>query len=132
VLVARGASFHMTDHFGQHAALDAAFSNSHGALEFFLHKEPDLTGESLLDGKTIPHVAALNSNRRTIETLLHAKIYGLNPNALDESGHTALDYARRRKDIANVLETFCSLIFGVGLTFKDIPETNSASDQRLY
>lgn len=121
----------MTDHFGQHAALDAAFSDSHGALEFFLHKEPDFTGKSLLNGKTILHVAALNSNRRTIE-ILRAKIYGLNPNALDESGHTALDYARQRKDVANVLESFCSLIFGVGSTFKDIPGTNSASDQRLH
>jgi hypothetical protein len=69
-------------------------------------------------------VAALNSNRRTIEILLCTKIYGLNPYALDKSGHTALDYARQRNDVVDILEIFCSLFFEVGSIFKDISEIN--------
>jgi ankyrin repeat protein len=109
LLIDRGAALTFQDKWGYDAILDAVLSDAHDNLTIFL----DLglaSSNHLFDGKTILHIAALNSDRKTIEILSNGDFAGTNPNARDQAGNTALDYMRQRRRNEEVWEPFCALL----------------------
>jgi ankyrin repeat protein len=111
-LVERGASLHHIDHWGYNPVLDAAFVDSHEALEFLLAQNSN-TSIRIRGGRSILHIAALNSDIKTIEILLNADLGYLRTDAEDDAGQTALQYLRQRKDSAEIFETFCALLLKI-------------------
>jgi ankyrin repeat protein len=114
-LVSWGASLEPTDSWGYPLILDSVLTDSHESLEYYITQNVDLS-VTTTDGKSVLHVAALNSDLRTIELLLNADFHGLNTYALDNFGYTALEYARQRKESAHFLEIFYALVIKVEAT----------------
>jgi hypothetical protein len=56
-------------------------------------------------------VAALNSDLKTTEILQNSRLCGLDTAAVDAIGYTPLNYARQRKDAADIVEAFGTLLF---------------------
>jgi ankyrin repeat protein len=117
ILLYRGASLQHFDSWGFNPILDAVLANAHEPLKLLLEVDWNRTAK-LFDGKTILHIAASNSDLRTIETLLNADLTGVKPNALDDAGLSALDYLRRRQDVEELLEPFCTLLLETEKSFQ--------------
>jgi ankyrin repeat protein len=111
-MITSGASFKHSDFWGCTPLLNAVMVDSHQALQLLLAR---LTyfGGTQHDGKTLLHIAARNSDIRTIEMLLEADLYGLDAHALDKDGFTALEYIQQRKYGADLLEPFVALLLQV-------------------
>jgi ankyrin repeat protein len=92
-----GACRNLLDKLGFDAYLDAVFSDSEDILEYYLQDGPDLGGR-LFNGSTILHVAARNSNLNIIKILSRNSLKGVDVDARDNAGFTAVDYARQRRD----------------------------------
>jgi Ankyrin repeats (3 copies) len=104
-----GASISHTDSWGYVPVLDATLLDSHDALKFLLSQGLDLSVK-LFDGKNLLHIAAMNSDLKTIEILMEADIGSVDPYGLDNSGSTPLQYLRQREDGADLLEAFGALV----------------------
>jgi ankyrin repeat protein len=108
-LIDHGISWNLQDKWGFDVILDAVYSDSHDTLSVSLNRGM-MSRNCLHDGKTILHVAALNSDLRTIELLLEFNFWGVNPHTRDNAGHTALEYMRCRRQNESVFEPFCALV----------------------
>jgi ankyrin repeat protein len=64
------------------------------SVKFLLSRGALYTGdfERDADGRTLLHIAALNTNIDMVRVLLDARLTGLDPDAKDNEGKTALDY----------------------------------------
>jgi ankyrin repeat protein len=112
LLIDRGASVTIQDKWGYDAILDAVYSDAHDILSIFLGRGLS-TQKCLIDGKNILHVAALNSDRRTIELLSAFDFRGIYSESRDQAGYTALDYMRQRRRNEDVWDPFCALLLKV-------------------
>ena len=108
-LLEHGASTTLQDQWGYDAISDAVFSDAHDVLLYFADQAL-ISRNCLLDGKTILHIAALNSDIRTIAILSRFTYLEVDPHARDNAGHTAVDYIRRRPDSDRLLGPFCALL----------------------
>jgi ankyrin repeat protein len=108
-LIEHGASTTLQDQWGYNAISDAAFSDAHDILLYFAD-QGFISRNCLFDGKTILHIAALNSDIRTIMILSRFSFPEVDPHARDNAGHTALDYIRQRTDSDQLLGPFCALL----------------------
>lgn len=115
------AELEYADNWGYTSVINAVFMDSHGVLELLLMPDSTNTGAKLFDGKTLLHVAATNSDLKTIEILQNSRLGNLDTAAVDAAGYTALDYVRQRKDSADLVEPFGALLLRV--------EARSASNQ---
>lgn len=111
----RTGALEYVDKWGFTPVLDAVFEDSHEALELLLQLDMTNTSGKLFDGKTLLHVAAINSDLKTIEILQNARLCGLDSTSVDIAGNTAMDYVRQRKDAADVVEPFGALLFSLRL-----------------
>jgi ankyrin repeat protein len=87
----------------------AVFKDEHEVVEFLLNRRGS-AGAVTFDGKTILHVAAKYSDLNMIEILQNGRICGVDPDAVDRAGWTAMDYFRRRSDAAELIEPFEALL----------------------
>jgi ankyrin repeat protein len=132
VLIERGTSLAHVDTWGHSPLSNAVFMDCHGALEFLLTNKEDYSF-TIHDGKTLLHLAARNSDMKTIEMLLNTELRGLDPHAVDNLGHTALEYVQQRKrGGTSLLEPFVALILQTEVCFSkensDMRYTDSMAD----
>jgi ankyrin repeat protein len=109
----RTAALQHVDKWGYTPILDAVFEDSHEILELLLLLDSTDTNVHLFDNKTLLDVTALNSDLKTIEILQNSRLCGLDTAAVDAAGYTPLDYARQRKDAADIVEAFGPLLFSI-------------------
>jgi ankyrin repeat protein len=91
VLTERGISLTHVDAWGHCALSNSVFMDCHGDLKFLLATRESY-GITIHDGETLLHLAARNSNLQTIEMLMDIELCGLDPHAVDNVGHTPLEY----------------------------------------
>jgi ankyrin repeat protein len=104
-LIKHGTSTNITDVWGFNVILDAVFCDSHDILQYHLDRGADVT-HRLNSGRTILHVAALNSNLQTLDMLRNANLDGVDIHARDTAGRTALEYILSRRDSLELRPTF--------------------------
>jgi cytohesin len=123
-----GSSLEYEDQYGYTSILDATFTDSHQSLEALTRMAR--VEAKLFDGKTILHVAAANSDAKTIEILQNACLRGIDIDAVDNAGFTAMQYIRMRRDGEELVEPFGALLIsvtpGVRELFEDLEEDNEA------
>jgi ankyrin repeat protein len=111
VLLECGSSLECKDRYGYTSILDATFTDSHQSLDALTRMAQ--VGAKLFDGKTILHIAAANSDAKTIEILQNARLTGVDIDAVDNAGFTAMQYIRRRSDGEELVEPFGALLISV-------------------
>jgi ankyrin repeat protein len=111
-MIASGASLEHVDFWGCTRLLNAVMVDSHDVLRLLLIILTDFGGRQY-DGQTLLHIAARNSDIKTIEILMEADLHGLDAHTLDEKGFTALEYMQQRKYGADLLEPFVALLLQV-------------------
>ena len=126
ILLECGSSLEYEDQYGYTSILDATFTDSHQTLEALTRMAR--VGAKLFDGKTILHVAAANSDTKTMEILQNACLTGVDIDAVDNAGFTAIQYIRMRSDGEEFVEPFGALLLsvtpGVREPFEDLEEDN--------
>jgi Ankyrin repeats (3 copies) len=123
ILLDRGATLEHADKWGYISILDAAIVDSHEVLDLLLQRGAR-TSAKLPGEKTLLHVAALNSDLRTIEILQNAHLHGLDTAALDAAGNTAMDYLRLRNDAADLIEPFGALLLSIEADSTELDEVS--------
>ena len=108
---AGGASLYEVNAWGINTIGAALLVSSHETVSFLVKALPHHCGELAPDKKTLLHIAALHSDLDTVETLIGcAENLDTDPDLVDSKGMTALQYIRRRKDVAVIFAPFCTLI----------------------
>ena len=107
ILIDRGASISQPDRWGYDAILDAVVSDAHDTLHILRGHN---ASTRIIDGKSVLHIAALNSNPRTIEMLMDFDFLGLDPDCKDDAGHSALECMNQRRCNDDVAELFRALL----------------------
>jgi ankyrin repeat protein len=107
-----GCPLENADDLGFTPILDATYMDCHSLLSEFPFSEVSNTVR-LRDGKTLLHIAASNSNLRTIEILQDSRLEGVEAYATDNAGFTAMDYLCKRRDFEDIYEPFCALLVSI-------------------
>jgi ankyrin repeat protein len=109
-LLARGANLQVQDDWGCNHILNAVMLDKHEALKVLI--ELDSSGQDAVqyDGKTLLHLAASNSDLRTIEILCETLNIDVDVEARDSKGFTALEYVMARNDARDIEDAFQSLL----------------------
>jgi hypothetical protein len=113
-----GCPLENVDVWGYTTILDNVFIDCHTVLSVFPFSEVS-NAVRINDGKTLLHIAAANSNLRTIEILQNTRLNGVEVYAVDNAGLTAMDYLRKRRDYEDMFEPFCALLVSISPTERD-------------
>jgi ankyrin repeat protein len=96
LLLDNGANIDVQDNEKQTPLLESVAKNVHEVLKLLLVRGADCS--LCTHGQSILHVAALSGDLQTIAILTDAGLEGLDVDAFDEYGMTAMEYARKRHD----------------------------------
>jgi hypothetical protein len=84
-------------------------SNAHDILLYYADQAL-ISRNYLFDGKTILHIAALNSDIPTVTILSRFTNLEIDPYSRDHAGCTALDYIRQSSDSDQIMGPFSTLV----------------------
>lgn len=111
----RGAAFSLVDKIKCTALSDAVLFNAHDCIQFLLELRL-IADLKYFDGKTILHIMAENSDRRTIEIFMGTPTTGfsrIDAEDVDNKGYTAREYLALRKDEDALKEIFEALLSAI-------------------
>ena len=112
-LLDHGAAIDMLDFDGDSALGDAMVYGSFDTAKLLLERGADFTVVNDT-GNTILHLATYSKNLDTLKVLIEASMAGINPNAVNDDGKTAMQLVEEHEPNPDgFMEMFHALLFGI-------------------
>ena len=112
-LLDQGAGIDTADLKRYSPLANAIFHSSLRSTKLLLQRGADFTIVNHT-GNTILHIAAHHSNLATLQVLVEASLTGIDPNAINDDGKTAMQLAEERlSKEPGFIDLFHALIFGI-------------------